>query len=408
MTDMEQFQTKNLFLLIGTNPLPNYVAAKLLLAQGGTIYLIHSRDTATVAERLERYLRDKKYRVKMPQTVVEADAQDIENRIRTLVGELDGSVGLNYTGGTKAMAVHAYRAVEQIRSDAVFSYLDAKTFEMRIDRPQWREQVLLRVTPSLEDLLNLHGAFFQKGSPKSYENIVMLPVAQALAQAASRDGLRDWRQWCDQELRQKAHSGSGWKAKRELRTLELRWPTDESLAEVVQSLREALGLEDSETLPLDPAKIPGWPFRKRDPERLCRWLDGEWLEHYVLHSVVSVAGPLKLHDCVMNLKTDRDRSDVDLELDVAAMRGYQLFGISCTTSVEKHLVKSKLFEAYVRVRQLGGDEARVGLISGWSKPEKFEREVARAWDAKGKIKVFGPQHLADLGQELDRWFKTAA
>ena len=408
MIGLDDYRTDHLILLVGTNPLPNLVAAELLLEPGGTIYLIHSRDTATVTERLERYLGNKGYSVEIPQTVEEADAHDIEDKISALVTELDGRVGLNYTGGTKAMAVHAYRAVEHIRSDAIFSYLDANSFEMRFDHPIRHEKVLLEVTPGLEELLNLHGAFFQKGSPKSYEDIVMLPVSQALARAASRDGLRDWRQWCEKELRRKAHNGKGWKAKSKLRNLEVRWPTDESLAEAVQSLREALGLQDNATLPLDPAKIPGWPFRRREPRHLCQWLDGEWLEHYVLHSVVSVAGPLKLHDCVMNLRTDRDRSDVDLELDVAAMRGYQLFGISCTTSVKKHLVKSKLFEAYVRVRQLGGDEARVGLISGWNKPEKFEREVTRAWDAEGKIKVFGPQHLADLDQDLTRWFETAA
>ncbi len=408
MSSLNEYRVDHLLLLVGTNPLPNLVAAELLLKPDGIVYLIHSRDTATVAERLQKYLKSKGLDAKTPRSVEEADARDIENIVGSLVAKLKGNVGLNYTGGTKAMAVHAYRAVERAHSQAVFSYLDANSFEMRIDRPQWREKVLLKVTPRLEELLNLHGSFFQKGLPKSQDDIVMLPVAQALAQVAPGEGLREWRQWCDSELRGKARDGENWKRKAALREIELEWPTSKHLAEVVRLLRESLGVIQSTTLPLAPDKLKNWPFRKRDPKYLCRWLDGDWLEHYVLHSVVSVAERLKLHDCVMNLKTDRDRSDFDLELDVAAMRGYQLFGISCTTSVDKHLIKSKLFEAYVRVRQLGGDEARMGLVAGWEGVSKFEQEVTRAWDAEGKIRVFGPQDLPNLAEGLAQWFETAS
>lgn len=410
MATLEDFRADHLLLLVGTNPLPNLVAAELLLSPGGTVYLIHSRDTATVAKRLQLYLlRHKGYSVKIPQSVEEADPQDIKDKIDALLGRMKGSIGLNYTGGTKAMAVHAYRAVEHKCPNAVFSYLDAKTFEMRIDRPQWRDKVLLQVPLELKDLLNLHGAFFQKGFPKSPDDIVMLPVAQALARTAPDGGLCEWRRWCKNELRKKAHTGKGWKNKKCLQEITLTWPEAKRLAEAVVTLKRALGLpEDAASLPLDIAEITNWPFRKQDPKYLCQWLDGDWLEHYVLHSVASVANQLKLHDCAMNLKTDRNRSDMDLELDVAAMRGYQFFGISCTTSTDKYLAKSKLFEAYVRVRQLGGDEARVGLVAGWENPEKLESEVTRAWDAEGKIRVFGPQHLPDLADYLAQWFEAAS
>jgi hypothetical protein len=407
MSTWDNYRTDHLILLVGKNPLPNLVAAELLLKPGGIIYLIHSQDTALVAERLQRYFRDRDYTAQLPPSVSEGDAQDIKRKVGDLVSEMSERVGLHYTGGTKAIAVHAYRAVEHEHPNAIFSYLNANTFEMQIDHPPWHDKVLLQVSPKLGDLLNLHGAFFQKGLPKSKDDIVMLQTAQALAQAAPHGGLCEWRNWCDRELRQKAYTGSGWRNKSELQSITLAWPSSACLADAAQSLRQELSLSGG-ALPLDPTKIPGWPFRKRDPTRLCKWLDGDWLEHYVLDSVVSVGDQLKLHGCVMNLCTDRDKSDFDLELDVTAMRGYQLFGISCTTSVDKHLVKSKLFEAYVRVRQLGGDEARVGLVGGWNHPDKFEREVTRDWDAEGKIRVLGPQHLPDLANHLAQWFETAS
>jgi len=43
-------------------------------------------------------------------------------------------VGLNYTGGTKAMSVHAYHVLRQAFPRGCFSYLDAASLKMVINR----------------------------------------------------------------------------------------------------------------------------------------------------------------------------------------------------------------------------------------------------------------------------------
>ena len=109
---------------------------------------------------MEKVLLGEKYGVRHCRKieVSEASAGDVQTKIENLVNTLKGSVGLNYTGGTKTMAVHAYRAIESAASHkalrAVFSYLDAHSFELRVD-PNWREKVLLEVKPTLEDMLAL-------------------------------------------------------------------------------------------------------------------------------------------------------------------------------------------------------------------------------------------------------------
>ena len=184
-------------------------------------------------------------------------------------------------------------------------------------------------------------------------------------------------------------------------------PDAPMLQDVVTTLKSELGLPaDAVELPLDPSRLR-WPFRKKEPKYLCQWLDGAWLEHYVLSQIYAVSQDCQLHDWGTTLATDPESSLFEFEFDVAAMRGYQLFGISCTTDLSKTIGKSKLFEAYVRSRQLGGDEARVGLVCGYPDPEKLQSEVTYSWDAEGKIRVFGPQHLPNLGDHLTRWFKTA-
>ncbi len=112
----------------------------------------------------------------------------------------------------------------------------------------------------------------------------------------------------------------------------------------------------------------------------------------------------------MSLATDRSRAtsaDFDFEFDVAALRGYQFFGISCTTSQDEDIAKQKLFEAYIRARQLGGDEARVGLVCAYENAHRFEREVIQKWRAKDRIKVFGPQAWPNLAAKLKEWLETA-
>lgn len=43
--EFKKHQVKHLFLLVGENALPNYVAARLLLENNGTVYLVHTTKT---------------------------------------------------------------------------------------------------------------------------------------------------------------------------------------------------------------------------------------------------------------------------------------------------------------------------------------------------------------------------
>ena len=372
-----EYQTDNLFLLVGTNPLPNLVAANLLVKPGGTVHLVCSADTTVVARRLEEVLTGqcsvsgiRKIEVR------ETDALDIENKVRSAARSSHGTIGLHYTGGTKTMAVHAYRAVERemacADSPPVFSYLDAGSFELRIG-PSWREKVLLHVEPALGDLLALHGITLKRGSPK--HEVVLADTANALARAAPGDGMRSWREWCTRVLRAKGHDGRRWRKTRDLLSVRLPLPAEPPLRDAAAALKLELGLPaDAEDLPLNPSEFATWPFPRPESRYLCQWLDGIWLEHCVLSQIQAVAGSCQLHDCAMSLETDRI-SPPAFEFDVAALRGYQLFGMSCTTSGQKGLCKQKLFEVYIRARQLGGDEARVGLVSGYGDPAALEGEM---------------------------------
>ena len=186
-----EYQVDHLFLLVGTNPLPNWVAAQILVRpEHGRLYLVHSSATAPIALRLREPLS-----ALQPELIQvdPTDARSIARTVESHVRPLTGSIGLHYTGGTKAMAVHAYRAMEKTLAGrsptAVYSYLDAGTFELRVD-PDLHEKVLMDVRPTLDQLAALHGARFQKGTPKREKDLHLRKTAAALAASG---GLDVWR-----------------------------------------------------------------------------------------------------------------------------------------------------------------------------------------------------------------------
>jgi hypothetical protein len=406
----DDYRCDHLFLLIGTNPLPNLVAAELLLNERGQVYLVHSSEdagTAGIAKRLSDLLGKPSHNIRTASMiqVKEADAADIAAKVAAAARRLTGSIGLHYTGGTKAMSVHAYRALQLLDRPVVFSYLDSRTMTLRIEpvggerRQEFR--VALEVKPTIRELTELHGEPLKQGLPS--KDVVMSDVATNLAHwCADPDQSVAWRKWCSTRLRAEAHSdGKDWKSEPTLRKVQLDWPDQLALARI---LKDAFGQVDLPKLSLEAARRA---VNVRQCVDLCKWLDGLWLENYVLQCVSAIKDDALLHDYGMTLDTDRAYAEHDFETDVAAVRGFQFFQITCTTSTEKSSCKSKLFEVFERARQLGGDEARVGLVALYKDPAALEQEVQQRWQAEGKVRVFGPGHLLDLAAHLSQWFSTA-
>lgn len=389
MPDLTQFQTHNLFLLIGTNPLPNYVAARLVAKPKSTLYLVHSGETYPVAQRLAICLEHSNVEC-IP--VDDSDPSDIVDKVQAYAQD-KRDVGLNYTGGTKVMAVHAYRVIQETNSEPVFSYLDARTLKMRVSRgakfgdfsllqeAQYRDRVAI----SLETLLRLHGV--ESDSKKWKISPIQIDLCSALANLhTTKSGTETWRNW-----HRKSH----------------RWsllPDKEQGLEDVENALEAMcggnPTPESVAAALGYESLPS----------CAKWFMGEWLENHTLYSLQqAVKDRDDFQNPVMDLYcTGRELSGASFsfQFDIAVMRGYQLFAISCIVSDDKSKCKEHLFEAYIRARQMGGDEARVALVCAYRQPEDLLAEIERPWDAAGKIRVFGAKHLPNLSDWLNDWFNS--
>ncbi|MCC6608001.1 MAG: DUF1887 family protein [Anaerolineae bacterium] len=396
----------HLILLVGGNPLPNAVAGKLLLKPGGIITLLHSGNTATTAQKLRAWLINHTQGQVQFRQIDEASPTSITDGVNTQLKSVHAdTAGLHYTGGTKTMSVHAYRAIEQWAKDKkppIYSYLDARTLSLIIDSEPHPIPLAGIIALSLDDLLALHG-WNVKNQPTTEP--ILPKFAQVLLKLCSTNNLTAWDEWKEQELRAKCCKENGnWLSKTELNQISLIWPTATELADLVQVLQVELEQGAAGLHIESAAKAAG--FKK--PEDLCKQLvGGYWLESCVLEALKSIAGTHRLHDVYMNIVVPTI-GDKDFELDVVAIRDYQLYGFSCCTDSEmvrggRERLKLKLFEATIRAQQLGGDEARVALVCSADDPDGLQAEMRR--DLAPHIRVFGRRHLAKLATEFARWLQ---
>lgn len=413
----DRHKVDHLFLLIGENPLPNYVAAKLLLEPKGTLYLVHTTGTEKPAQRLKKILDDELSGCNPAELVplgeYDSDAFYIQDTIKDYFPN-DGRVGMNYTGGTKAMAVHAYRAVfKKYSNDAVFSYLNPRRLEMCIDQENG-DRIPIKIKPecfkkevNLLTLFELHGLQTKPSNPPT--QLPQLPnLATTLAEVFhDQNKLEIWFNWyndvfCQQVKKQKSKGQLGdWKSKTALGSLSIS--CTDLIPEIVESFAKEDFLDSEGNLSL---KLVQESNLFSELKYFCKWLDGIWLEHYVLQQVKLVAEGFSIADYGLNFDVPLLGTDDGFQFDVAFILGYQLFAISCSTTSKRDLCKTKLFEAYLRAQQMGGSEARVALVCCFDEPDSLKAELAGLLD-QSQIAVFGQNSFPRLVEEISAWIREA-
>lgn len=341
--DLMNYQTDFLFLLVGSNPLPNFVSAMLLAKKGGKVILLHTAKTGQVAANLKDAIDHRKMGITVEPREIDTKCSDrILREMESILEEMgrESSVGLNYTGGTKAMSVHTFRAVGNAFDEAVFSYLDARALSLVIDTKGelTKEIGVGQACPvELEEMLALHG--FRRYSSK--QELTQPDFCKVLAEEVSSniEAYKDWKKWLEGS---EGEANRGW-----LETL----PTKEEypeLAKVIDAISKICGGKPSPEL-----------FAKglgKDKLNSCKeFLGGTWLEEYTYCSVRQLAEDLNLKDLTFGIKpTPNSKKPQKFESDVVFIRGYQLYVVSCKASTKKSYSKLGLFEAFTRARQLGG------------------------------------------------------
>ena len=359
-----------LILLVGSNPLPNYLSACAL--RPGAITLVYTKETEQPKDRLKRVLG----RALGATTIIdEAYVEDatrattVSAAIRPLMSQ---ATHLNYTGGTKVMAAHARLAFRDAGGAPDHaSYLDegGPKHEPRLRFDDGNAAPLPADIPlTLETVLALHGITY---TPRSVK-----PPAPTVEDA--REIL--YKVLANPKLAETLYTKSN--------QIKCFKKPDKALAEPFRADEHGLRL----SLPVFPieAQLVHLGNRKEKESWFEQWykfIGGEWLEVWLGAQIDGLSLAPK-PEITVGVNAKRVRP---LEVDVAAMRGHRAYFISCTTDSTMHICKSKLFEVAVRSRQLGGDLARAALVclANRETVAALQADIDDVWGASNTTRVFG-------------------
>jgi hypothetical protein len=392
---MTEATPENLILLVGSNPLPNYIVAKMLRPK--RIWLIYSRGdkgTERVKECLDTALSED-----LPGVLIEApclESATDAREVRQILTQLPHDAHLNYTGGTKIMAAHARLAfAEQQRragvadfGDANASYLDERDGVLRFDGGTYDRLTDARVGLTLDRLLQLHGT--RKSKPSTHGLGPTEADAEALAQYVFRQpntAAELYKRYCDIEPDRTQSSGNA------LDPMRGGNESERKKEKGSERLKKDPFIPP-EGLRLSRERIPAEGMGAKPIDKWQTFLTGGWLEMWLGSQVGSYG------DVTVSVNCFGDRRP-QFEVDVAVIRNCRLYLVSCTTDTSKDLCKSKLFEVAMRGRQIGGDLARTALVSllhsgseQGSYVEQLRSAVKSVWGASNTPQVFGLDDLS--------------
>lgn len=409
---------------VGSNPLPIYVVAEYLLMdqrqdkstfpKPDYIIFVYTDETKPIYQKLTKKIRKKiNHRVTIDDVNLgdkERDQYTVVESVKSKLSLLNSSHGisslhLHYTGGTKPMSVYSYFAVKELAEEQnikpIFSDLhpdEATLVVGQVCSDDLRNDVRLDV----KEILQLHGMDIENAGTESF----VFPELDMLSFAKKMVPL--------------------------LKKKDLVWEKIDSMKRALERYRENHGRklnlskdkirEQQQNFKIINSAIDklmpvNWNQVSNNPALFTTFIEfihGKWLEDYLLYHLQQLRDQLKITDLKKSVEAKYEARPC--EIDIIAMKGYQLYLFSCTTSSDIKIVKGKAFEAIYRADQLGGSHARVIVVSmlpGKNRSsslvnlEELEKDLS-SFDAKfnKKCKLIGCEDLLEQNKLQDKLYEV--
>lgn len=417
--------SEHLLLLIGTNPLPNYVVARYFFTQHDKLKItaIYTKETHDIAKRLEKTLAkrggEKLIAFRYCGITAPGNADAIREDLQRNLGlEANESVHLNYTGGTKIMSVFTHRVLssDTVRnrvSNVTFSYLDSHDFKLKFDEGWATDDLRQTITIPIADLLALHDCREKKD--EEHAPSVTPPdwsaAKNVIEQFIANGEVLDFVKWKNQKIRGLFYDDKD----------DLRKPRELSLADLQEDRKDNIRSLTPTPHPFHEramkllAAFPqaqAWEFPNgylliKDSEKEFKrkkgefvkgilYLDGLWLEKYVQQVLEDkIAEEEANFRLSPNREVYKGEAQKEFEIDAMIINGYQLCGISMTTALKESLCKNKAFEILHRSQQMGGEEARAVLVTALDEATVLKLAEDLKMDTGGQVPllILGAEHL---------------
>lgn len=398
-------EKKTLVLLIGTNPLPNYVVAMNYLSGNSDytnelicIYSDAQQKQSSTKQYADKLTEVLSLELKKPVSFIPIDLENISSReliqnslekyySNNLIGK---NMHLNYTGGTKTMAVHVYNYFYEKFDEMEFSYLDARDNILHWHKKnnEKDEKPLPDISNkfgiSLENLLKLHNHRFYN---KFDENdISFIPAKNCFTEF---DDILTATKYNYLQLNTIKKFLHNYNKKTKKYLLEINtfqkykdyYNSTDFKAKLTQYIKivtklKYLTLDNIEFINLNKLTFektvyPSIDYFKGDKyfEHLCYTALEQAINEYNQSNGIKITEYGTSIECIKIPKASNETVK-NFELDAYFLKGIQFFGISCTTSDVRSTIKSKGFEIIHRSKQIGGEEARAVMI--YREKDKYE------------------------------------
>ncbi len=394
---------ESLIVTVGSSPLP--VVVSVLYLEPTRVFLVYTPDVSRVVRRVCDHLGRKlpgceRNLVEIPD---HRSAARIHARLEGLKASCPSS-GLNYTGGTKLMAVHTHRFwTDHGGKPRDASYLGGDG-RLYFD-DQTRDPVAGKDLPalSLAELRDLH--FGDKLHKQADEHLdtKRLNLATRIWHIVCQDGFAAYREHLpplygeNGDINIKGYDltcsvKADWNAARKQNFEERSVFSKKDLS----GLFKMLGVEATDIDGFG-RWMDGEAYEGKAKTRLeyAQWLWSGWLEVWLADRLAKAQNEdsTALFDEVhQSVRVGKEPDD--FEMDVVAVHGYRTFLFSCTVDHKNYLVKSKHFEAAQRTDRIGGEHARAAVVCLHKKPHEVLRTVQEEhWPGYDTLRLFGEKHV---------------
>ena len=314
-------------------------------------------------------------------------------------------VGLHYTGGTKPMAVHAYRLVKQFFPNAIFSYLDPRRLALQVDgrgidsnvTPFFlaKEAGLRAATKmDMDQLAALHG-YVQDKRPAEWassdKTLGLMDVCHSIAHIwECQDSVKPWLDWLNHDRLQTLPDGAPGTPLRAVRV-------------ALESMCHA----SEGTTPALVAKALR-PYDEKEPTLVScdLWFRGLWLEELADNAVNQIVQELPIRPAPLRCWYKAGNGEF-----------FDSMQPSCTATNSSQYRVSQLIEKVTprntcsKLMCAPGSSAVMRRVSGWCVAWTTQGLCRKKSNAHGTRRVkFGFSDAASFMTCLARskdWVKTA-
>ena len=357
-----------LMLTVGTNPLPVWVALHHLKDNLPTplhVRLVHTKETKPERDRLLVWSREA-FSIDTIETVSGNPATVRNDIIQNLLHNLPDNtthLHVHYTGGTKVMCVETVAAAESIKIVLSLQNMDIETSYL---------------------------------DPRADAGATLIDRNGNVLVSDTRKGVEPWLQ----------------------RIAELN---GFELGPFPYEYWDELGNNLTRNCPAPNTLIGEQLAKGRTALNSGRHLTPELLEYGAYaafqDALVDISRECPdrnnyrlFHKVYVRRANVSDASVKPFELDVVAVLGYQIVVVSCTLASDHATVKQKGMEAILRMRQLGGVEARAIVLCGAS--QKAQQLIqAELKEETGHsslpLEIWGKDTWYRLQQTFHRYLRTA-